>query len=88
MFYDKERILSRLQKLPAQAQMLVTLREATYTNGSSYLNVLAPPEDIQLYALSRILLDPAFRCLFEQSPEESNLEEEVIRSVVEQSHGL
>lgn len=88
MFYDKERILSRLQKLPAQAQMLVTLREASYSNDNSYLNVLAPPEDIQLYTLSRILLDPAFRSLFEGSPVEGNLEEEVIRSVVERSHGL
>lgn len=87
MTYDKERILSRLQKLPAQSQLLVTLREATYVNGDSYLSVLAPPEDIQLYVLSRILLEPAFRCLSE-SPEDSNLEEEVIRSVVGQSRGL
>lgn len=88
MTYDKERILSRLQKLPAQAQVLVTLREAKYSNSNSYLNVLAPPEDIQLYTLSRILLDPAFRSLFEGSTMESNLEEDIIHSVVERSHGL
>lgn len=88
MFYDKERLLSRLQKLPAHSQMLVTLREASYTNGAAYLSVLAPPEDIQLYTLSRIILDPAFRHLFEQHPEETDLEEVIIRSVTERSHGL
>lgn len=88
MFYDKERFLSRLQNLPAHAQMLVTLREASHTDSTSCLNVFTPSEDIQLYTLSRILVDPAFKCLLEESSEDVSLGENIVRSVVKKSHGM
>lgn len=88
MLPDKERVLSRLQKLPEQAQVLVMLREANYADDATKLSVLAPPEDIQLYALSRILLDPAIKRHFEQDPCEVKLQEVMIHSVAERSHGM
>lgn len=87
MFSDKERILSRLQKLPEHAQLLVTLREVSQVGNASYVSVLASPDDIQQYTHSRIQLDSGLVELFKDGigPQ---LRQEVIHMVMEKSHGV
>ena len=84
---DKERVLGRLQKLPEQAQLLVTLREVTRVGNASYVSVLGTGEDVSMYAMSRIQQDPSLRALFNDETM-SQLYEEVICTVTEKCHGL
>ncbi|GKZ83595.1 hypothetical protein AnigIFM56816_008690 [Aspergillus niger] len=84
---DKERVLGRLQKLPEQAQLLVTLREVTRVGNASYVSVLGTGEDVSMYAISRIQQDPSLRALFNDESM-SQLYEEVICTVTEKCHGL
>ncbi|GKZ69196.1 hypothetical protein AnigIFM50267_004383 [Aspergillus niger] len=84
---DKERILSRLQKLPEHAQLLVTLREVTQVGDASYVSILGSSEDLQRYAISRIENDAGLRGLFGEEPD-SRLYEEVVYTVVEKCHGV
>lgn len=90
MFSDWERILGRLQKLPGHAQLLVTLREITRVdNSSSYVNVRASDDDLRSYCLSIIESDPSFTHLVEENRSlEYGLQNEVVHSVVERSHGV
>ncbi|EAW11191.1 NACHT and Ankyrin domain protein [Aspergillus clavatus NRRL 1] len=89
MFSDKERILTRLQKLPDHTQLLVTLRERNQIDSDSgYVNVLASPEDLQLYTISRIQNDPGLKNFCNQGPSDAQLRWEVVRSVLEKSHGV
>lgn len=87
MFSDKERILSRLQKLPEHAQLLVTLREVSQVGNASYVSVLASPDDIHQYTHSRIQTDPGLEELFKDGigPQ---LRQEIIHMVMEKSHGV
>ncbi|PYI32322.1 hypothetical protein BP00DRAFT_160003 [Aspergillus indologenus CBS 114.80] len=48
MVSDKERVLSRLQKLPDHAQLLVTVREVTQVGNASYISVLGASQDLQI----------------------------------------
>ncbi|PYI05719.1 NACHT and ankyrin domain protein [Aspergillus sclerotiicarbonarius CBS 121057] len=84
---DKERILSRLQKLPEHAQLLVTLREVTQVGNASYVSVLGSSDDIQTYATSRIENDPGLRALFREAAD-PRLYEEAIYTIVEKCHGV
>ncbi|RAK92185.1 hypothetical protein BO79DRAFT_62527 [Aspergillus costaricaensis CBS 115574] len=84
---DKERILSRLQKLPEHAQLLVTLREVTQVGDASYVSILGSSEDLQRYAISRIENDAGLRGLFEKEPD-TRLYEEAVYTVVEKCHGV
>lgn len=88
---DKERILSRLQKLPQQTQLLVTLRGMSgikSTGSSGYVSVLAPPEDIGTYTLARLQSDHGLQSMVGvKSPGLKN-EKNLVHSVVEKSHGM
>jgi hypothetical protein len=91
MFSETERILGRLQKLPQQAQLLVTLRDMSgikAAENSGYMSVLAPPEDIGLYTLSRTRRDSCFRRHIGIKSPDLNLEDDIIHSVVDSSHGM
>lgn len=91
MFSDKERILGRLQKLPQQAQLLVTLRDMTGikpVDNPGYMSVLAPPEDIGLYTLSRTRRDSGFRKHIGVKNPDLKLEDDIIHAVVDNSHGM
>jgi hypothetical protein len=91
MFADKERLLGRLQKLPQQAQLLVTLREmsgAKPLNNSGYVSVFAPADDIGIYTLTRARMDPVFRKVLGEDSPDIPLEDAIIHSVVDKSHGL
>ncbi|KAI3139046.1 hypothetical protein CBS147326_2724 [Penicillium roqueforti] len=91
MFSDKERILGRLQKLPQQAQLLVTLRDMGGTkpvDNPGYMSVLAPPEDIGLYTLSRTRRDSNFRKHIGVKNPDLQLEDDIIHAVVDHSHGI
>ncbi|KAJ5095894.1 hypothetical protein NUU61_005250 [Penicillium alfredii] len=91
MFPDKERILSRLHKLPDQAQLLVTLREMSdvkAVDNSGYVSVFAPPEDIGLYTLARTRADHGMRCILGDTSPDLKLEDAILHSVVARSHGL
>ncbi|KAF9893577.1 hypothetical protein FE257_010889 [Aspergillus nanangensis] len=87
MFSDKERILTRLQKLPEQAQLLVTLREATQVGNASYVSVITAPEDLHMYIFSRIQNDSSLRCLFGNNSD-PQLQQRVTRTVMEKSFGV
>ncbi|PKY02487.1 hypothetical protein P168DRAFT_184924 [Aspergillus campestris IBT 28561] len=87
MFSDKERILTRLQKLPEHAQLLVTLREVAQVGNASYVSVVASPEDLQMYAISRTQADPGLESLFKSEPDHQ-LHQEVVRAVMETSRGV
>lgn len=90
MLPDKERILSRLQKLPGHAQLLFTLREVPLIDmDSSFVDVRASEEDLQSYTLSNIESDPNLaNLLMEDMPSKYGLQYEVVYSVVEKSHGV
>jgi hypothetical protein len=91
VFSDKERVLGRLQKLPQQAQLLVTLRDMTGikpAENSGFVSVLAPPEDIGLYTLYRTRRDSGFRKLIGVKTPDLKLEDEIIHAVVDNSHGM
>lgn len=90
MLPDKERILSRLQKLPGHAQLLFTLREVPLIDmDSSFVDVRASEEDLQSYTLSNIESDPNLaNLLIENMPSKYGLQYEVVHSVVEKSHGV
>jgi hypothetical protein len=87
MFSDKDRFLTRLQKLPEQVQLLVTLREVTQVGDASHITVHAPPDDLHLYAVSRIQQDSSLHALLTRSSS-PRLYEEVIDTVVERSRGV
>ncbi|KKK22567.1 hypothetical protein AOCH_004771 [Aspergillus ochraceoroseus] len=87
MLSDKERFIARLQKLPDQVQLLVTLREAPIAKVASYITVMAPPSDIHLYAMSRIQEDHSISALLCEI-DEPQLYQEVINMVSEKSHGV
>ncbi|PYH83915.1 hypothetical protein BO82DRAFT_352304 [Aspergillus uvarum CBS 121591] len=87
MVSDKERVLSRLQKLPDHAQLLVTVREVTQVGNASYISVLGASQDLQMYAISRIRGDPGLRTLFEKESD-TPLHEEVIDAIVDKCHGV
>jgi hypothetical protein len=88
MLSDKERFLARLQKLPDQVQLLVTLREVTQLGGATYVRVLAPPEDIHKYAVSRIQNDKHLTDLLLDGNSDSELYQSVISMVAEKCHGV
>lgn len=92
MFSDKERILNRFLRLPEHAQFLVTLCEVENSNNNmdnaGVLNTLASPDDIQLYALTRICSDPGLNELLFPGSRESLLGAQIVHSVVEKSHGM
>lgn len=91
MFTDKERILGRLQKLPQQAQLLFTLREmagAKPLDNSGYVSVLAPAEDIGMYTLTRARTDATLRNVIGVKTPDIRLEDDIIHSVIEKSHGM
>jgi hypothetical protein len=88
MLSDKERFLARLQKLPDQVQLHVTLREVTQLGGASYVRVLAPPEDIHKYAVSRIQNDQHLTDLLLDGNSDSELYQSVISMVAEKCHGV
>lgn len=88
-FSDKERILTRLQKLPDQAQLLVTLREANQIDqDSAYVSIVPSPEDLRLYTLSRIQNDAALKTLCNDEPAGVQLRREVVRAVMEKSRDM
>lgn len=90
MLSVRERILGRLQKLPGHAQLLVTLREITrMDSSSSYVNVRASGNDIRSYCLSSIESDLSFTHLVEENGSLGyGLQNEIVHSVVERSHGV
>lgn len=91
VFYDKERILGRLQKLPQQAQLLITLREMSGVkplDSSGYVSVFASPEDIGIYTLTRARADSSLRSMVGGDSPDLKLEDKIIHSVVEKSHGM
>lgn len=91
MFSDKERILGRLQKLPQQAQLLVTLREmsgAKPVDNSGYVSMFTPPDDIGIYTLTRARTDPSLRSVLGGDSTDIQLEDDVIHAVVDKSHGM
>jgi hypothetical protein len=87
MLSDKERFLARLQKLPDQVQLLVTLREVIQEEDIPQLTILAPPSDLHLYAISRIESDASLSALLKRR---SNLQmyQDVVNMVAEKSHGV
>ncbi|CAG7922613.1 unnamed protein product [Penicillium olsonii] len=91
LFSDKERILGRLQKLPQQAQLLVTLRDLSGikpVESSGFVSVLAPPEEIGLYTLFRTRRDSGFRRHIGTKNSDYLLEDDIIHAVVDSSHGI
>ncbi|GFF53558.1 hypothetical protein IFM46972_09807 [Aspergillus udagawae] len=88
-FSDKERILTRLQKLPDQAQLLVTLREANQIDkDSAYVSIVPSPDDLRLYTLSRIQNDAALKNLCDDEPAGVQLRRDIVRSVMEKSRDI
>lgn len=91
MFADKERILGRLQKLPQQTQLLVTVREMSGIkplDNSGYVSIFASPEDIGIYTLSRTRTDDSLWNMLGKDCPDLKLEDKIIHAVVEKSHGV
>lgn len=83
---EKDRILSRLQKLPEHAQILATMREEKHTFKEEHLSVLAAREDLKTYVACRIEQDEGLTSLLKQYP--SELRVAIIQQVVQKSNGL
>lgn len=89
MLYDKDRFLSRLEKLPGHAQLLFTLRDAPLTGSSSYVDVRASSEDLQQYTLSHLMLDSNLSGLFQENGSwKYGLLCEIVRLLAEKSNGV
>lgn len=91
MLSDRDRLLGRLQKLPEQAQLLITLRDMTDlkpSNNLGYVSVVAPPEDIGLYTLERTRTDPGLRRVLGENSPDLGLEDNIVHSVIQKSHGM
>lgn len=90
MLPDKARIVNRLQKLPGHAQLLFTLREVPLIDiDSSFVHVRASDEDLRSYTHSNIESDADLaNLLMEGMPSKYGLQYDVVRSVVEKSHGV
>lgn len=89
MLYDKDRFLSRLEKLPGNAQLLFTLRDAPLAGNSSYVDVRASSEDLQQYTLSHLKLDSNLRGLLQENGSwKYGLLCEVVRLLAEKSNGV
>ena len=91
VFSEKERILGRLQKLPQQAQLLVTLREMSGIkplDNSGYVSVFASPEDIGIHVLTRARTNSNIRKLLGGDSPDLKLEDAIIHAVVDKSHGM
>ncbi|KAJ5311725.1 hypothetical protein N7476_007585 [Penicillium atrosanguineum] len=91
MYTDKDRILGRLQKLPQQAQLLVTLRDMggiKPLDSSGYVSVFASADDIGIYTLTRARTDSSLRNMIGVNNPDLRLEDGIIHSVVDKSHGI
>jgi hypothetical protein len=91
MLSDKDRLLGRLQKLPEQAQLLITLREMSDSkpsNNLGYVSIIAPPEDIGLYTLERTRTDHGLRFVLGENSPDLVLEDNILHSVIQKSHGM
>lgn len=89
IFSDKDRILSRLQKLPAHCQLLVTLREAPVADNSSYVDVRTSADDIRCYILSHIHSDANFQNMLQDDGSfNCELICEVVHILIEKSRGV
>lgn len=89
IFSDKERILSRLQKLPAHCQLLVTLREAPVAGNSSYVDVRTSVDDLRCYTLSHFHSDANSRNILQDNGSLNyELLCEIVRILMEKSNGV
>ncbi|KAJ5682003.1 uncharacterized protein N7477_001943 [Penicillium maclennaniae] len=83
-------ILAQL-KLPQQAQLLVTLRDMggiKSLDGSGYVSVFASADDIGIYTLTRARTDNSLRHMIGVDDPDLRLEDGIIHSVVDKSHGI
>lgn len=85
---DRDRFLNRMQKLPEHAQLLITLRESSDTDKINYINVSSPKKDIRDYVVSRLDKDAKLSCLNLHEKDDKGAQDDVVRYVVEKSHGL
>lgn len=91
IYFDKDRTLGRLQKLPQQAQLLVTLRDVSGIkplDSSGYVSVFASPDDIGIYTLTRARTDVSLSKIIGVDEPDLDLEDAIIHSVVDKSHGM
>ncbi|KAL1989132.1 hypothetical protein VTN96DRAFT_3679 [Rasamsonia emersonii] len=87
-FSDKERLLNRLQRLPDHVQLFITLREVKSRDSIQYIPASTPAEDIRRYVLARIRQDATLTHLVEEDSSSLRLQEDMVRYIVEKSHGL
>lgn len=86
---DRERFLNRIQKLPEHAQLFITLRETASNERVNHIDISVPEQDIKDYVDSHLHQDPALVRLVDDEEEPiSNLKDDIVRYVVERSHGM
>lgn len=84
---DRDRFLNRMQKLPEHTQLLITLRESPDTEKINYINVSSPENDIREYVVSRLQKDAKLSQLAIIDEGDKEMQDDVVRYVVEKSRG-
>jgi hypothetical protein len=85
---DRERFLNRIQKLPEHAQLFITLRETANNERDNHIHISVPEQDIKDYVDSRLHQNPALMHLVNGEEPIPNLQDDIVRYIVERSHGM
>lgn len=86
---DRDRFLNRMQKLPEHAQLFITLRDSPEKDNISHINVniINPEKDIREYITARLHKDAKLSHLELKDGRDPQLQNDIVRYVVERSHG-
>jgi hypothetical protein len=85
---DRDRFLSRMQKLPEHAQLFITLRETSNTEKLNYIDISVPENDIKDYVVARLHRDAALTHLVNEENAESKMQDDIVRYVAERCNGM
>ncbi|QGA20373.1 hypothetical protein EYB26_008075 [Talaromyces marneffei] len=85
---DRDRFLNRMQKLPEHAQLFITLRDRPEKDNINYINFTNPEKDIREYVTTRLHKDVKLSHLELKDGRDPELQNDIIRYVVERSHGI
>ncbi|KAF7625823.1 NACHT and ankyrin domain protein [Aspergillus flavus] len=85
---EKDRVITRLQKLPEHAHLLFTLRDQRCADKNDSIPVIASRRDLTAYINSKIDQEPELLSLLQQYPPEYMIREAVTQQVVDKSYGL
>jgi hypothetical protein len=85
---DRDRFLNRMQKLPEHTQLFITLRDYPEKDKINHINIINPEKDIKEYITTRLHRDVKLSHLELKDGHNPELQNDIVRYVVERSHGM